>query len=91
MEELELVKALLEQNRELTQQVVELAKEAMSSRVPAPVLAIPDASKVPLYMSEGEEDLHHKYATGQLDKSEYENALKELEFFSSEITVPTAT
>lgn len=90
--EIEVIKALLDQNRQLTQQLVELAKEAMRSNVPAPYVEsypMTTANPYALHMPVSEEDARAAHAAGAIDDAELENQLKELAFFNSELVVPS--
>lgn len=87
---LEICKAVLVQNAELTQQVVDLAKEALRSNVPPPVPNVPiEVSRVPGFMNETEEDLEFAFKNGLISPEVYTDRIKELEFGRDEMIVPS--
>lgn len=88
MEQTEVVSRLLEANLELTKQVVELSKALSQAQAPASPVQM-ELSRDPLWMPESEEDALHALNNGLINKSEYEDVLKEIGFFNSEITVPS--
>lgn len=85
----EVIKALLETNRQLTEQIITLSK--IVAGIQNPTINIPmQASNDPMFMPESEEDANFLLRTGQIDKKEFEDILQELKFYNSEITIPTA-
>jgi hypothetical protein len=84
-----LVAQLLEINKQLTEQIVELSRELAQTKAPvwAPTAPIKTRS-FPLHVSENEEDAQYLLSTGQISKDEYEDVLKEIGFMNAEITVP---
>lgn len=87
----DIVKALLETNKELTAQIIELSKALVEARQPIYGQTYPlmEASKFPLSVPETEEDARYQYETGLIGKGELEEALKEIGFYSHEIEVPS--
>lgn len=84
----EVIKALLENQRELVKQILELTR--LVTGVQNPSYPVPMThSKDPLMMPENEEDAHYLLKNGLIDKKEFEDILQELKFYNSEITVPT--
>lgn len=83
----EVIKVLLETNKQLTDQLIEMSK--IIAGIQNPTYVPMQASKDPLMMPESEEDATYLLRTGQIDKAEFEDVLKELKFYNSEIVVPT--
>lgn len=91
--ELKFVEMLMEQNRSLTEQVVELAKEALRSNVTAPLPApqpIEAYDPFKLTVPETEQDARAMAAAGLLDDKELEAVLNEIGFMNAEMVIPTA-
>lgn len=89
--ESELFKGLLEQNRLLTEQIVELAKEALRSNVqPSFVPVDMELARFPLNVAESEEDARAMHKAGAIDDQELEDMLNEIGFYNAEMVVPTA-
>lgn len=88
MENVEVIKSLLETNTKLSEQIVELSKALAEAKKPEPAPPM-EFSKHPLWVPESEEDALHAYNAGLINKEELEDALKEIGFMNAEISVPT--
>jgi hypothetical protein len=87
----QIIQQLLETNKQLSEQIIQLSSalaEAKAEPVVAPVQY--EESLGPLHIPESEEDAHYLLERGLIDKSEYEDVLKEIGFYNAEITVPTS-
>lgn len=84
----EIVKELLAQNAKLTEQIVELSKLIANRPVEAPT-SEPQAEWVPypLHIPEDEEDAKYLRDIGAIDKSEYEQILKDAGLQNTEIEI----
>lgn len=85
----EIIALLLETNKQLTQQIVELSRAMAERQGPLPVYQQGEFSREPLWVPETEEDARALYAAGEIDKTQLEDALKEIGFMNAEITIPT--
>lgn len=65
----------------LTKELAELKFEFENSKSKTPPI-----SSQPLYLSETEEDIDYAYRNELIDKDQYEDMLRQLEFDNSEIT-----
>lgn len=86
----EVVSALLEQLAQANATIVELSKIIADQKAqPVPFLPPLESSPFPLQVTENEEDVYAAYQAGEITKDQLSEALKEIEFFNHEITVPT--
>lgn len=85
----EIIALLLETNKQLTQQIVELSRAMAERQGPLPVHPRGEFSQEPLWVPESEEDARALYASGEIDKTQLEDALREIGFMNAEITIPT--
>lgn len=83
----EIINQLLETNRLLSEQIIELSKK-IAELDKAPAQLPPFSQDRVMHVPETEEDAHYLLETGQIDKSEYEDMLKEIGFFNTEIVTP---
>lgn len=92
----ELVKALLDSNRLLTEQVVALSAQIAELAKPAALppgewipVEGPTFASTPLHVTEEEEELRHAHTIGQITKGELEEALRGAGFAHTDIDVVT--
>lgn len=79
---------LLELIAKQNEQIIELSKLIADARKPEPVYEPVVERKYPLNVPESEEDARALHEAGMLSDGELEEVLRELEFFTAEITVP---
>lgn len=89
MAQADVIQALLDANARLTEQIVELSKALVDARKPEPPAQY-EVSQHPLWIPESEEDARAAFAAGEIDKSELEAVLRELDFLNDTIVFPTA-
>lgn len=89
----DIVKALLEQLAQANATIVELSKVIADTK-PVPVVETvvpPMWGALPLHVPESEEDARARYEAGEIDKQQLEEVLRDIEFYTAEITVPTGS
>jgi len=86
----EVVSALLEQLAQANATIVELSKIIAEQKpaLPAPP-AMEQVLPFPLQVTESEEDAYAAFNAGEITREQLQEALREIEFFNHEITVPT--
>jgi hypothetical protein len=85
----EIIQILLETNKELTKQIVDLSRALAERGTPLPSYPQGEFSKEPLWVPETEEDARALYASGEIDKTQLEDALREIGFMNAELVIPT--
>lgn len=82
------ISKLLEVNAQLTEQLIELARTLAQHK--EPVLTAPmESFHSNMHVPETEEDATFAFNTGQINKEELQDTLKEIGFYNAEITVPS--
>jgi hypothetical protein len=84
----DVVKALLETNAKLVEQIVELTRVIAELKAPQPSVSMEGVDMFPLRIPETVEDARFARDNGLISTEDYQKVLKELDFFNSEITFP---